>query len=132
MSITTMSDKDIYQYITENLEVRESEKNKFGEVFTSNVLIDELFDNLPASSWTNPDLKWLDPCSGKGNFFAIAYSRLMKRLSTKIRNKTKRSQHILKKMLFMVELNSSNVQELHKLFGKDNGAEMMIMLIKIL
>ena len=78
-----MSDKDIYQYITENLEVRESEKNKFGEVFTSNVLIDELFDNLPASSWTNPDLKWLDPCSGKGNFFAIAYSRLMKGLAIK-------------------------------------------------
>ena len=70
MSITTMSDKDVSQYITENLEVRESEKNKFGEVFTSNVLIDELFDNLPASSWTNSELKWLDPCSGKGKLLS--------------------------------------------------------------
>jgi hypothetical protein len=119
MSITTMSDKDVSQYITENLEVRESEKNKFGEVFTSNVLIDELFDNLPASSWTNSELNWLDPCSGKGNFLAIAYSRLMNGLSKKIRDKTKRSQHILTNMLYMVELNPSNVQELQKLFGKN-------------
>ena len=119
MSITTMSDKDIYGHIEQNLEVRENEKNKFGEVFTSSVLIDELFDNLPASSWTNPKLTWLDPCSGKGNFLALAYIRLMKGLSKKIRDKTERSQHILTNMLYMIEINSSSVQELHKLFGKD-------------
>ena len=92
MSITTMSDKDIYGHISQNLEVRENEKNEFGEVFTSSVLIDELFDNLPASYWTNPKLTWLDPCSGKGNFLALAYIRLMKGLSKKIRDKTKRIQ----------------------------------------
>ena len=119
MSITTMSDKDIYGHISQNLEVRENEKNEFGEVFTSSVLIDELFDNLPASSWTNPKLTWLDPCSGKGNFLALAYIRLMKGLSKKIRDKTKRSQHILTNMFYMIEINSSSVQELHKLFGKD-------------
>ena len=119
MSITTMSDTDIYGHIAQNLEVRENEKNKFGEVFTSRVLIDELFDNLPASSWTNPKLTWLDPCSGKGNFLALAYIRLMKGLSKKIRDKVKRSQHILTNMLYMIEINSSSVQELHKLFGKD-------------
>ena len=119
MSITTMSDKDIYGHISQNLEVRENEKNEFGEVFTSSVLIDELFDNLPASSWTNPKLTWLDPCSGKGNFLALAYIRLMKGLSKKIRDKVKRSQHILTNMLYMIEINSSSVQELHKLFGKD-------------
>lgn len=119
MSITTMSDTDIYGHIAQNLEVRENEKNKFGEVFTSRVLIDELFDNLPASSWTNPKLTWLDPCSGKGNFLALAYIRLMKGLSKNIRDKVKRSQHILTNMLYMIEINSSSVQELHKLFGKD-------------
>ena len=119
MSITTMSDKDIYGHISQNLEVRENEKNEFGEVFTSSVLIDELFDNLPASYWTNPKLTWLDPCSGKGNFLALAYIRLMKGLSKKIRDKTKRSQHILTNMFYMIEINSSSVQELRKLFGKD-------------
>jgi hypothetical protein len=43
----------------------------------------------------------------------------MKGLSRKIRDKVKRSQHILTNMLYMTEINSSSVQELHKLFGKD-------------
>ena len=43
----------------------------------------------------------------------------MKGLSKKIQDKTKRSQHILTNMFYMIEINSSSVQELHKLFGKD-------------
>ena len=119
MSIETMSDNDARHQIEQTLNVRDVEKNEFGEVFTSAELIDELFDNLPPSSWTNPELKWLDPCAGRGNFFIIAYSRLMKGLSKKFTDKAVRSKHIIRNMFYMIELNPESVQELRKVFGKD-------------
>lgn len=118
MSIISMSDKDIHAHILQHIGVKNSEKDQYGEVFTSSKLIDELLDHLPASSWTNPDLKWLDPCAGGGNFFALVYIRLFKGLASKMSNGAKRSAHILKNMLYMVELNPKNVQDLHKMFGK--------------
>ena len=113
-----MSEVDAHRQISQSLNVRDAEKNRFGEVFTSAALIEELFDQLPPSSWTNPELKWLDPCAGRGNFFIIAYSRLMKGLSKKFPDKVIRSKHIVKNMFYMIELNPDNVQDLRKLFGK--------------
>jgi hypothetical protein len=119
MSILSNTSKEIETHIQEGMKIRQKEKDEFGEVFTSTELIDELFDNLPPSSWTNPELKWLDPCAGRGNFFVVAYYRLMKGLGKKFPDNAARSKHIVKNMFYMIELNPDNVQELQKLFGKD-------------
>jgi hypothetical protein len=114
-----MNYNELLTKINDYLPVRENEKDKFGEVFTPPVLIDELLDQLPSSVWSNPSLKWLDPASGIGNFFMLVFTRLMTGLDKKIPNKNKRSQHILKNMLFMAEINHKNVKIARTIFGKD-------------
>ena len=115
--INDMNDKDIEEKIEQYLSVREEEKNKHGEVFTPTILINEMFDKLPPSVWSNPDLKWLDPANGIGNFPMVAYQRLMKGLEKWELNKDKRSKHIIENMLYMVEINPKNVKISKKIFG---------------
>ena len=97
---TDMSDKDIEEKIEQYLSVREEEKNKHGEVFTPVELIEEMLDKLPKSVWTNPDLKWLDPANGIGNYPMVAYQKLMKSLERWEPNEKKRSKHIIENMLY--------------------------------
>jgi hypothetical protein len=116
-SITESSEDEIIEFYTEKSQIREKQKNELGEVFTPVGLINELLDALPKSVWTNPDLKWLDPAAGLGQFSAIIYIRLMKSLEKKIPNLNSRKTHILKNMLFMVELNKKSVASLKDIFG---------------
>ena len=104
-----MTYDELLDKIEKYLPVRENEKDKFGEVFTPPILINELLDQLPNHVWTDPTLKWLDPASGTGNFFMLVFFRLMAGLAKKIPNKNKRSHHILKNMLYMVDINSNNI-----------------------
>lgn len=94
-------------------------KDKFGEFFTPKILIDELIDQLPIQVWSNPELTWLDPCAGKGNFFVIIFDRLMKGLENLIPNSIERRKHIINKMLFIIEINQENENDLIKSFGTD-------------
>jgi hypothetical protein len=116
-SITESSENEILEFYTEKNRIRTKEKNELGEVFTPIGLINELLDALPKSVWTNPDLRWLDPVAGLGQFSAVIYIRLMKSLEKKIPVLIDRNTHILKNMLFMVELNKKNVAVLKKIFG---------------
>jgi hypothetical protein len=115
--IHNMDNKDIENKIEDYLLVKDLEKNKFGEVFTPTILIHELFDKLPANVWSNPDLKWLDPANGIGNFSMVAYQKLMSGLSSWEPNEKKRSKHIVENMLYMIELNPKNVKISKKIFG---------------
>ena len=117
--IHDMTDKDIEEKIEQYLLVREEEKNKHGEVFTPVKLIEEMLDKLPSSVWSNPDLKWLDPANGIGNFPMVAYQKLMKRLERWEPDKKKRSKHIIENMLYMIEINPKNVKISKKIFGSN-------------
>lgn len=117
--IQYMSHEDIHKLIEKYLPVRVDLKNKYGEVFTPIVLIEEMLDKLPKEVWSNPDLKWLDPANGIGNFPMIAYKHLMKGLEEWEPDKDIRSNHIIKNMLYMIELNPKNVGVSRKIFGKD-------------
>jgi hypothetical protein len=117
MEITHMSADEIHRFIDDHLGLRSSEKDEFGEVFTPRELIDELLDHLPPSVYQNPNLKWLDPAAGRGNFSALVYCRLLKGLQSKIPNLEKRKTHIMENMLYMVELNPSNFKFLRRFFG---------------
>ena len=108
--------------IRKRLTVREEEKNLYGEVFTPIELICEMFSHIPDDVWKNPDLKWLDPANGIGNFPVVAYYKLMDSLKDKYDpkkypgEKLTLSQHIINRMLYMVELNPVNVRVCKKIF----------------
>ena len=102
---------------TGTLTVRTDEKKEFGEVFTPVSLINEMLNKLPEHVWTNKDLKWLDPAAGIGNFPMVVYERLMRGLESVIPTSSERSEHIIRKMLYMVELNSSSCDKIALTFG---------------
>lgn len=117
--IYEMTEEEIKEKIKKNLVIRNEEKNKYGEVFTPEILIEEILNNLPNEVWYNLNYKWLEPSNGIGNFSIIIYSKLMKSLKNKIKDDVKRSNHIIKNMLYMIELNPDNVNESVNIFGKD-------------
>ena len=118
-AIHVMNDKDIEEKIEQYLSVREEEKNKHGEVFTPIELINEMIVNLPPNVWSNPNLKWLDPANGIGNFPMVIFQRLMKGLEKWEPSETKRSKHIIENMLYMIEINPKNVKISRKIFGSN-------------
>jgi hypothetical protein len=102
-------------FIHDNLKPKDVERRERGEVFTPMNLVNEMLDTLPEDVWTNPDLKWLDPAAGMGNFPIAVYIRLMECLKILIPDEEIRRKHILEKMLYMVELDKSNVFMMRKI-----------------
>jgi len=95
-------------------QIRQAEKDRFGEVFTPPELINAMLDKLPPSVWTDPTKKWLDPAAGFGNFFMEVYPRLMKSLENVISEPSERRRHILSEMLYMVEYNPESCQRIRE------------------
>jgi hypothetical protein len=116
-------DKNILNIIKEHQTIRKGEKEKNGEVFTPNELINENLDKLPLAVWKNPDLKWLDPANGIGNFPIVAYYKLMEGLKDLplYKDENKRSKHIIEEMLFMIEINNDNVEVCKHIFKTINA-----------
>ena len=80
-----------------------------GEVFTPPELLNETLDLFPSEIWSNPNLTWLDPTCGSGNFLVAIYERLMFGLEKTIPDADKRKKHILEKMIHGSELRTVNV-----------------------
>lgn len=95
-------------------------KQKYGEVFTPQKQICEMIHKLPKEVWKNPDLKWLDPAAGTGNFASIIIPKLHKELKTIIHDDKERMKHILQHMIYMVEINPENVRQIEKSFQTSN------------
>ena len=81
-----------------------------GEVFTPFNLIIEMVDHFPKSLWKNPNLKWLDPGSGIGNFSMIIYHYLNNGLKSWEPDKVKRHNHIISNMIYMIEISDKNIK----------------------
>jgi hypothetical protein len=109
----------ISHHILDNLSIRLSEKNKYGEVFTPLTYINEVLDQLPSYVWSDCSLRWLEPSSGIGHFCVVIYCRLMNGLATEFPNRHIRHNHIIKNMLYMVEINQDNIDVSRDLFGAD-------------
>jgi Eco57I restriction-modification methylase len=117
--IYEMNNEEILEFIKIHLPIKLLEKNKYGEVFTSPVLIEKMLDLFPKTCWLDPHFKWLDPSAGVGFFMIFVYQRLMTNLQSWESNNKKRSDHIIKNMLHMVELNKTNCNILFSLFGQN-------------
>jgi Eco57I restriction-modification methylase len=118
--------KKVLEYINNHLAPKDVERHKLGEVFTPLTLVDEMLSKLPSEVWSNPDLKWLDPANGMGNFPIKAYlgqhegefkyPGLFKGLEKKIPDENKRCEHIIEKMLYMIDINIKNNAIAKRLF----------------
>ena len=115
--IYELTNEEINQFINNLLPIKRIEKDKYGEVFTNPQLINKILDLFPKSIFKDPHLKWLDPSVGAGFFMILVYQRLMNGLKSWEPNVKKRSDHIINQMLFMVEINKSNCNICHQLFG---------------
>jgi len=78
---------------------------------------------IPLSVWRNPNTKWLDPANGIGNFPVVAFYMLNYQLGkhgpSNFRgeaNAKKRKEHIVKNMLYMIEIDKGNVNSTIKIF----------------
>ena len=56
----------------------EERKNELGEVFTPPELVEEILDQLPSETWTDPTKTFLEPSCGNGNFLVALKERLLK------------------------------------------------------
>ena len=115
MSIKTINLSTFKQIFIAN----KDNKKMYGEVSTDFDLINQILNLLPESIFKNPKLKWLDPCAGKGYFSMVLYKRLFKSLQIKIKNPESRHKHIIRNMIYQVELNAEHIPTLHSIFGEE-------------
>lgn len=94
-------------------------KELYGEVYTPLYFVKKILDNIPDKIFKDPSLKWLDPGCGSGNFSIVLYFKLLDKLEYIIPDINERKDHIVKNMIFMIELRSENVIILKSLFGPD-------------
>ena len=91
----------------ENLVMTEF-KESFGEINTPFSLVKEMLSLFPEDFLFNKNNKWLDPGCGQGNISWILYQTLLEKIPD--------SQHILNKMLFMLELNEKREIDIREKF----------------
>ena len=107
--------KKILDIVNKNLNVIEYNKKSRGEVFTNLKLVDKQVSHVPIHVFKKQQTKWLDIGSGLGNYSIYCYFKLMKTL-TQIRDKEKRSIHIIENMLYMIEIDDVNVEKCIEIF----------------
>lgn len=114
----------VIDLINSYIGVSNVEKKLLGEVFTPFGLIEEMLDTLPVEVWSNPDLKWLDPANGIGNFPIVVVKRLMKGLESWQPDEELRYKHILENMIHVCDIQSKNMFIYLMLFDPNNEYKM--------
>ena len=88
------------EHIPDSLDLLRQLNNE--EVFTPAWVANAMLDLLPASTWSNPSLRFLDPACKSGVFLREIAKRLYRGLAEQIPDPAQRKEHIFKKMLFGV------------------------------
>ncbi len=115
MAIRTINRLEYQQ----NLSTQKEKKAAYGEIFTPFSMIKEMFEMLPATAFTNPDAKWLDPGAGTGFFSMFLFWKLDIGLASLLPERKERYDHIIKNMIYMIEIQEDNASILQGLFGDD-------------
>lgn len=100
----------------QNLEVNTEYKQSYGEVHTPYQLIEKMFSLLPASIFSDPSKRWLDPGAGRGYFSIYLFEKLMNGLQDVIKDSEVRKSHILSNMIWVIELNEEHIDNLKSIF----------------
>ena len=93
--------------------------NNYGIIYTPNNLVNNILDLIPNKYFKDPNLKWLDIGAGCGAFSINLYNRLFNELTYILPNKETRKNHIIKNMLFMVEIYPKHIEDLKKEFSNE-------------
>ena len=102
-------------------DVSNNNKAIYGEVHTDFKIVNKILDLIPSHYFNNTNLKWLDPCSGRGYFPMVLYKKLYNSFTSAIPNNNSRSKHILSKNIFINEINLQHKKVLLELFGEKNN-----------
>jgi len=113
--------QNLLDYLTYNLTPKDIERKQFGEIFTPIPVVEQMLNLLPVELWSDPTTTWFDPCVGIGNFMVCVYYRLFEGLREKIPDDNQRSQHIIIKMLYMMEINPKNIYVCKVVFGENTN-----------
>lgn len=100
-----------------NLSIEEGAKETFGEVHTPMALVNQVLDLLPEEAYRDPGKKWLDSGAGRGNFALGVYWKLMKHMVDVVEDE--RHDHIVRNMLYIVEIQDVHLTHLRTLFGPE-------------
>jgi Type III restriction enzyme, res subunit len=122
LSKFTGDQREVVEFIETNLMPKREQVAARGEIFTPLELVADMLSHLPDEVWKNPNLKWLDPANGIGNFPVVAFANLDKGLADVIPDPAVRHKHIVENMLFMIEYDETNVTLSKKLLTKMCGA----------
>mgnify|MGYP002632654270 FL=1 len=96
-------------------------KNEYGDVTTPYSFAEHMLNFLPVELYKNPLLRWCDPCAGQGTFALLLYEKLFIHLDESFPDPTQRKQHILEKMITVIELNGVYEDRLqNEFFGCPN------------
>ena len=104
----------VFSLETQTLIVPKSDKEEYGEIATPYCVIEDMLNVLPSELFENPDLKWFDPCCGKGYFMEMIYNRLFYGLRECFTDEVERRDHIMHNMLYMMDIQVKFKDELKR------------------
>lgn len=105
--------------IIENNVIKPEYKSQFGEIHSPFSLIDSMFSAFPQSIFEDPNHVWMDIGAGRGNFSIVLFYKLDQSLKKTFPTSKIRREHILRKMIYMVEINPENIRTLKIIFGEN-------------
>jgi len=117
MSIYNSKFPDIKQIF----DVSKEDKLYYGEIYTPFSLINNMLNLFDDDVFEDPNKKWLDIGAGLGYFSICLFFKLDKGLSKKIPNEVERKTHIIREMIYMVEIKDDNIDKLKKIFGEKSN-----------
>ena len=100
-------------------DVSRQDKLTYGEIYTPFSLIDQMFSLFDTNVYIDKNAKWLDTGTGSGFFSIYLYWKLMDGLKHAFENENERHDHIIKNMIYMVEIKETNAIHLKNVFGND-------------
>jgi hypothetical protein len=113
IGLDTNLEDNFNQYLDYNVELKEL----YGEVNTPFNFINKMLSIIPENKFLNKSLKWLDAGAGHGNYSICLFFILFKSLKEIIPDANERKEHIIKEMIYMVEINKENICFLREKFG---------------
>lgn len=91
----------------------------YGIIYSPNNLVNNILDLIPEKYFKDSNIKWLDIGAGNGAFSLNIFNRLNNNLSNNFTCLKERKQHIIKNMLYMVEIYPDHIKELKNLFTEN-------------
>jgi tRNA1(Val) A37 N6-methylase TrmN6 len=106
--------KDIYKYLDNYINTDDNKKQK-GEVFTPTYHIEKQLNEVPIYRITD---KVLDSGSGIGSYSLVLFFKLFNYFKNDIPDDEERKKHIIENMLYLCELDDTNIKVTLNLFKK--------------